>query len=73
MTIMGLIYTLHVYDTSHNVGALKVVNLHCSCQQCLVAELSGRSVTVRVRVRARARERDFFFLCVKVYQKNCAV
>ena len=70
MTIVGLIYTLHVYDRSHNVGALKVVNLHCSCQQCLVAERSGRSVTVRVR--ARARERDFF-LCVKVCQKNCTV
>ena len=53
---------------SHNVGALKVANLHCSRQQCVVADRSGCSITVRVR--ARAREWDFsllfFFLCVKV-------
>ena len=61
MTIVGLIYTLHIYETSRNVGALKVVNLHCSCQQCLVAERSGRSVTLW----ARAREWDFFFSVLK--------
>ena len=53
--------------TSRNVGALKVVNLHCSRQQCVVVEWSGRSIAVRVR--ARAREWNFsllFFLCVEV-------
>ena len=36
------------YNMSHNVGALDSA-VHCSRQQCLVAEWSGRSVTVRVR------------------------
>ena len=48
---------------SRNVGALKVVQLHCSRQQCLVAEWSGRSVTVRVR--ARAREWEYFWSVLK--------
>ena len=39
--------------------------MHCSCQQCLVAEWLG------LRVRARTREWDFsfllfFFVCVKI-------
>ena len=62
MTIVGLffIYVPFItyviictvrYNTSHNVGALKVANLHCSRQQCVVAEWSGCSVTVRVRAR----------------------
>ena len=42
--------------------------MHCSHQQCLVAERSECSVTVRVRARARARAREwdfsFFFLSV---------
>ena len=63
------IRTIH-YNTSRIVGALKVANLHCSRQQCVVAEWSGRGVAVRVRVRVRAREWDFsllfLFLCVKV-------
>ena len=51
------------YNMSCNVGVLKVVQLHCSRQQCFVAEWSGHSVTVTVRVRAR--EWDFFpFLSV---------
>ena len=45
--------------------------MHYSRQQCLVAEWSGHSVTVRVRVRARARKWNFslfFFVCVKMWQ-----
>ena len=55
---------------SCNVGALKMAQcsaVHYSRQQCLVAEWSGHSVTVRVRVRARARKWNFsllFFLSV---------
>ena len=55
--------------TSRNVGVLKVANLHCSWQQCVVVKWSGRSIAVRVMVRARAREWNFsllFFLCVEV-------
>ena len=64
MTIVGLFF-IYVpfatyviictvcYNTSHNVGALKVANLHCSYQQCVLAQWSGRSVTVRGKVRAR--------------------
>ena len=66
---MSYIYILRTVRTSHNVGALKVANLHCSRQQCVVVEWSGRSIAVRVRVRARARECNFFllfFLCVEV-------
>ena len=50
-----------------SMRTLKVANLHCSNQQCVVAEWLGCSVTVRVRVRARGREWDFslsFFLYV---------
>ena len=39
--------------------------MHHCCQQCLIAEWLGLSVTTRVRVRARAREWGFtvlFFL-----------
>ena len=65
-------YSSYTYRTLRNVGALKVANLHCSRQQCVVAEWSGRSVTVWVRFRARvrfwarAREWDFphFFFSV---------
>ena len=32
------------YIMSRNVGALKVAQLHCSRQQCLVTKWSGRSV-----------------------------
>ena len=53
-----------------NVGASKVANFHCNCQQCVVADWSRRNVTVRVRVRARGQGKkffpSFFFLCVKV-------
>ena len=49
-----------------NVGALKVANLHCSSQQCVVVEWSGRSVAVRVRVRARVREWNFSFFFFSV-------
>ena len=75
MTIVGLFtyrqYVIHIYTYRsyvRNVGALKVANLHCSRQQCVVVEWSGCSVAVRVRVRARVREWNFlfFFLCVKV-------
>jgi len=57
MTIVGLftyrqyvIYTYRSYVC--NVGALKVANLHCSRQQCIVVEWSGRSVAVSVRVNS---------------------
>ena len=64
MTIVGCSsYTYVCYNMSRNVGALKIVYLHCSRQQCVVAKWSGCSITVRVRVRARAREWIFFF-CV---------
>jgi len=43
-----------------NVGALKVANLHCSRQQCVVVEWSGRSVAVRVRVGNGDREPTVF-------------
>ena len=76
LTIVGLFtyrqYVIYIYvpiRTPRNVGALKVTDLHCSRQQCVVVEWSGCSVAVRVRVRARAREwkfSPFFFLCVKV-------
>ena len=81
LTIVGLFtyrqYVIYIYiyirtiRTSRNVGALKVADLHCSRQQCVVVEWSGRSVAVRVRVRARTRKWNFsllffFFLCVKV-------
>ena len=59
--MMLCIYTsiyIRTIRTLRNVGALKVADLHCSRQQCVVVEWSGRSVAVRVRVRARA--------CVKV-------
>jgi len=63
------IYTYRSYV--HNVGALKVANLHCSRQQCVVVEWSGRSVAVRVR--ARVREWNFcllfFSLCESVRKK----
>ena len=36
--------------------------MHCSNQQCLVAEWSGRSVTVRARARARARAREYIYM-----------
>ena len=55
-----LLYTYRSYV--HNVGALKVANLHCSCQQYVVVEWSGCSVAVRVRVRARVREWNFSLL-----------
>ena len=59
------------YNTSHNVGALKVANLHCSHQWCVIAEWSGRSNTVRVRIRARTREWDFSLLfCFSVLKCN---
>ena len=51
MTIVGLFFIYVPFVTIR--GVLKVANLHCSHQQCVVAEWSGRSVTVRVRVRAR--------------------
>ena len=70
MAIVGLFmyrqYVIYIYIrtvcTSRNVGALKVANLHCSRQQCVVVEWSGRSIAVRVRVRARAREWNFSLL-----------
>ena len=72
MTIVGLFtyrqYVIYIYvpytyrSYVRNVGALKVANLHCSRQQCVVVERSGRSVAVRVRVRARVREWNFSLL-----------
>jgi len=55
----------------HYVGALKVANLHCSRQQCIVVKWSGRSVAGRVRARVREWNFSlFFFFCVKVREKN---
>ena len=77
MTIVRLFtyrqYVIYIYTYRsylRNAGVLKVANLHCSRQQCVVVKWSGRSVAVRVRVKARVREWNFcllfFFLCVKV-------
>jgi len=52
------------YNTSCNVGALKVAQLHCSRQHCLVVERSGHSVTVTGRVRAREWDFPLCFVCV---------
>ena len=53
-------------NTLRTFGALKIAHaVHCGRQQYLVAEWSGRSVTVRVRASARAREWDFF-VCVNL-------
>jgi len=79
MTIVGLFtyhqYVIYIYTYCsyvRNVGALKVANLHCSRQQCVVVEWSGRSVAVRVRVRGRVREWNFCFsLCKSVRKKHC--
>ena len=83
MTIVGLFtyrqYVIYIRTirTSRNVGALKVADLHCSRQQCVVVEWSGRSVAVRVRVRARTREWNFsllfffFSLCKSVKKELC--
>ena len=70
VTIVGLFtycqYVIYLYirtiRTSCNVGVLKVVNLHCSQQQCVVVKWSGCSVAVRVRVRARAWKWNFSLL-----------
>ena len=56
------------YNTSRKVGVLKVVQLQCSHQQCLVAEWSGRSVTVRVR--AIGPGNGIFPFCVKNVTKQ---
>ena len=55
---------LHHHDTFFIIIRTVRYNtsLHCSRQQCLVAEWSGRSVTVRVKARARARARSFFYV-----------
>ena len=56
------------------VGVLKVANLHCSRQQCVIVKWSGCSIAVRVRVRARAREWNFSFffsLCRSVRKELC--
>ena len=55
--------TVH-YNRSRNVGVLKVAQLHCSRQHCLVVERSGHSVTVTVRVRAREWNFPLCFVCV---------
>ena len=68
----GVILHIHTvrYNTSRNVGVLKVENLHCSRRQCVIAEWSGCSVSVRIR--ARAREWIFLFsLLKKVTKKLC--
>ena len=57
-----------------DVGALKVANLQCSHQQCVVVEWSGRSVAVRVRVRVREWNFSLLFsfsLCKSVRKKLC--
>ena len=43
---------------------VKNSGVHCSRQQCFVAEWSGHSVTVRVR--ARGNGILVFFVCVKM-------
>ena len=79
MAIVGLItyrqYVIYIYirtvRTSRNVGALKVANLHCSQQQCIVVEWSGRSIAVRVRARAREWNFSLFSLCRSVRKEFC--
>ena len=63
MTIVGL-FTYRLLHMSRNVGALKVANLHCSRQQCVVAEWSGCSIAFRVRVRVREWDLSLLFLRV---------
>ena len=71
MTIVGLFtyrqYVIYIYIYKYrsyvcNVGALKVANLQCNHQQCVVVEWSGRSVAVRVRARVREWNFSLLFL-----------
>ena len=82
MTIVRLFtyrqYVIYIYTYRsyvRNVGALKVVNLHCSRQQCVVVEWSGRSVAVTVRAQGQGMEffpsLFFFSLCKSVRKKLC--
>ena len=72
MTIVELFFIYILFVTRRCIcWCINNSAVHCSCQQCLVAEWSQRSVTVRAR--ARAREWDFsflFFVCVKMLQNN---
>ena len=47
--------------------------MHHSCQQYLVAEWLGLSVTVRVRVRARVRKFFFFFFLTVLTSLSCTL
>ena len=50
--------SLHCVILYCNVGWwVKNIEVHHSCQQCLIAELLGLSITVRVRIMVRARAR----------------
>jgi len=79
MTIVGLftyrqyvIYNIYIYTYRsylRNVGVLKVADLHCSRQQCIVVEWSGRSVAVRVREWNFCLL--FFFSVQKCEKKHC--
>ena len=70
----------HSYNSnlpSGPLGPRQIGNLHCSRQQCVVVEWSGRSIAVRVRVRVRARARWwnfsllFFSLCRSARKELC--
>ena len=81
LSIVGLFtyrqYVIYIRTirTSRNVGALKVADFHCSQQQCVVVEWSGRSVAVRVRARAREWNFSllFFFSLCRSAKKNFVV
>ena len=64
MSLQSNRFSFVLLTSNHDIGLrvqctkpIKILVL-----QCVVAEWSGRSVTVRVRVRARAKEWDFSLL-----------
>ena len=77
MTIVGLFtyreYVIYIYvPFVRRVMLVRVANLHCSRQQCVVVELSGRSIAVRVRARGQGMEFfPFFSLCRSVGKELC--
>jgi len=83
--IMNCGVILHIRTVRYNTSYVPFVTIrcicwcinnsavHCSCQQCLAGEWSGRSVTVRARARAREWDFSFLFLSVlKCYKTTLA-
>ena len=68
-------YVIYIYirtiRTSRNVGALKVADLHCSRQQCVVVEWSGRSVAVRVRVKGLTSGTQILVHTTRLQDESC--